>query len=184
MLEGTDTSRQQPTYGVATRLVSVNVGIVPIMGKVPARCRSRDSRRPRRPRRPRRRDPRRRHRRPHLSVSDRSRGRARAHTANAASRRRRSDRLPQRVSSGLPVDDFGVPAVVRDRGGVWPIASGPSQTVSIIGFPFGKTGSGTAGGAPGVWVQGAVATEPALEFDGSPCRLLRAATPSGACFSP
>ena len=65
-----------------------------------------------------------------------------------------------------------------------PIAFGPSQTVSIIGFPFGTTGSGEAGGVPGIWVQGAVATEPALEFDGLPCFLVDSRTRPGQSGSP
>jgi hypothetical protein len=36
----------------------------------------------------------------------------------------------------------------------------PAGGVSIIGFPFGMTG----GGAIGIWVQGTIATEPAMSF--------------------
>jgi hypothetical protein len=57
---------------------------------------------------------------------------------------------------------------------------GVSDHLSIIGFPFGLTG----GGALGIWVQGTVATEPAVNFDGLPCFLIDSRTRSGQSGSP
>ncbi len=60
------------------------------------------------------------------------------------------------------------------------IVYGPSDDLSIIGFPFGITG----GGALGIWVQGTVATEPYIEFGGLPCLLVDSRTRSGQSGSP
>ena len=65
-----------------------------------------------------------------------------------------------------------------DGGGL--VAIGPSSQLSIIGFPFGRTG----GGAFGIWVQGTVATEPAVNFDDLPCFLIDSRTRSGQSGSP
>jgi S1-C subfamily serine protease len=42
-----------------------------------------------------------------------------------------------------------------------PILAGPSDIVSVVGFPFGRTG----GGAFGIWVQGTVASEPTIDLN-------------------
>ena len=60
------------------------------------------------------------------------------------------------------------------------IVIGPSETLSIIGFPFGRT---VVGGL-GIWVQGAIATEPAVNFDDKPCFLIDSRTRSGQSGSP
>lgn len=60
------------------------------------------------------------------------------------------------------------------------IAYGPSEGLSIIGFPFGMTG----GGALGIWVQGTVATEPELDFNDLPCLLIDSRTRAGQSGSP
>jgi Trypsin-like peptidase domain len=60
------------------------------------------------------------------------------------------------------------------------IVFGPSDPVSIIGFPFGLTG----GGAAGIWVQGTVATEPAIDFGDLPCFLVDSRTRPGQSGSP
>ena len=57
---------------------------------------------------------------------------------------------------------------------------GAGEHVNIIGFPFGLTG----GGYCAIWIQGAVATEPALDFDGLPCFLVDARTRPGQSGSP
>lgn len=57
---------------------------------------------------------------------------------------------------------------------------GVTSQVSIIGFPFGRTG----GGAFGIWVQGTVATEPAVDFDDLPCFLVDSRTRRGQSGSP
>jgi hypothetical protein len=57
---------------------------------------------------------------------------------------------------------------------------GPSDDLSIIGFPFGITG----GGSLGIWVQGTVATEPDLEFNDLPCLLIDSRTREGQSGSP
>src|SRR5437667_4287819 len=48
------------------------------------------------------------------------------------------------------------------------IRSGPADTVSVVGFPFGITG----GGALAVWATGFVASEPDIDFDNLPCFLI------------
>jgi len=60
------------------------------------------------------------------------------------------------------------------------IVYGPSEALSIIGFPFGMTG----GGALGIWVQGFVATEPAVDFADLPCLLVDGRTRPGQSGSP
>jgi Trypsin-like peptidase domain len=60
------------------------------------------------------------------------------------------------------------------------IIFGPSDPLSIIGFPFGLTG----GGRIGIWVQGTVATEPALDFAELPCFLVDSRTRPGQSGSP
>jgi hypothetical protein len=56
----------------------------------------------------------------------------------------------------------------------------PSSYVSIIGFPFGIAG----GGALPVWVQGAIATEPTVDWDGLPRFLIDSRTRQGQSGSP
>lgn len=60
------------------------------------------------------------------------------------------------------------------------IVHGPSDPVSIIGFPFGVTG----GGFLGIWVQGSIATEPTLDFNELPCFLIDSRTRPGQSGSP
>jgi len=57
---------------------------------------------------------------------------------------------------------------------------GPSDFVNVIGFPFGWTG----GGALGIWVQGAIATEPEVDYDGLPRFLIDSRTRMGQSGSP
>lgn len=60
------------------------------------------------------------------------------------------------------------------------LKSGPSDGVSIIGFPFGRT----AGGAIAIWIRGFIATEPQVDFDNLPCFLVDARTRPGQSGSP
>jgi hypothetical protein len=60
------------------------------------------------------------------------------------------------------------------------IVYGPGDALSIIGFPFGITG----GGALGIWVQGFVASEPAVDFADLPCLLVDSRTRPGQSGSP
>lgn len=60
------------------------------------------------------------------------------------------------------------------------LALGVAGGLSIIGFPFGITG----GGALGIWVQGTVATEPSIDFEGLPCFLIDSRTRPGQSGSP
>jgi hypothetical protein len=60
------------------------------------------------------------------------------------------------------------------------LVSGVSQPLFIIGFPFGVTG----GGALGVWVQGTVATEAGIDWQGLPAFLVDSRTRSGQSGSP
>jgi hypothetical protein len=61
-----------------------------------------------------------------------------------------------------------------------PIVWGPSDPVSIIGFPFGKT----AGGMCGIWVHGWVASEPDIDLDELPRFLVDSRTRPGNSGSP
>jgi len=66
-----------------------------------------------------------------------------------------------------------------DRG--WPLISfAPSNTVSIVGFPFEISG----GGGLGVWVQGTIATEPAVDYWDLPLMLVDSRTRPGQSGSP
>lgn len=60
------------------------------------------------------------------------------------------------------------------------IVYGPSDPLSIIGFPFGMA----AGGGLGIWVQGTVASEPDIDFNDLPCLLVDSRTRSGQSGSP
>jgi Trypsin-like peptidase domain len=60
------------------------------------------------------------------------------------------------------------------------VATGVTSGLSIVGFPFGITG----GGGLGVWVQGTIATEPSLDFDGMPRFLIDSRTRPGQSGSP
>jgi hypothetical protein len=54
------------------------------------------------------------------------------------------------------------------------------QSLSIIGFPFGVTGSGRLG----VWVRGFIATEPIIDWNGLPLFLVDSRTRTGQSGSP
>lgn len=56
----------------------------------------------------------------------------------------------------------------------------PSDRVSIIGFPFGFSGTGKFG----IWVSGAVASEPLLDYGDLPVFLIDARTRPGQSGSP
>jgi hypothetical protein len=60
------------------------------------------------------------------------------------------------------------------------ITMGPSDPISVIGFPFGITG----GGAMGIWVQGTLASEPSVDWNDLPCFLIDSRTRSGQSGSP
>jgi hypothetical protein len=60
------------------------------------------------------------------------------------------------------------------------IKYGISRPLSIIGFPYGRTG----GGLLGIWTQGYVASEPELDFDDLPLFLIDGRTRSGQSGSP
>ena len=57
---------------------------------------------------------------------------------------------------------------------------GPSDAVSVIGFPFGMT----AGGAFGVWATGHLASEPIVNFSDLPIQLIDCRTRQGQSGSP
>lgn len=57
---------------------------------------------------------------------------------------------------------------------------GPSDAVSVIGFPFGMT----AGGAFGVWATGHLASEPLVNFLDLPIQLIDCRTRQGQSGSP
>lgn len=56
----------------------------------------------------------------------------------------------------------------------------PADRVSIIGFPFGFSGTGKFG----IWISGAVASEPLLDYEGLPVFLVDARTRPGQSGSP
>ena len=60
------------------------------------------------------------------------------------------------------------------------LAAGMGEGLSIIGFPFGRTG----GGRLAIWVKGWVATEPGVDFDELPCFLVDSRTRQGQSGSP
>jgi hypothetical protein len=83
--------------------------------------------------------------------------------------------LPLTNTSGIdfyPYDPWAAPTPT--------IAFGIGGFLTIVGFPFGMTG----GGALGIWVQGAVATEPSLDFNYLPCFLIDSRTRPGQSGSP
>jgi hypothetical protein len=55
------------------------------------------------------------------------------------------------------------------------VSVGPSDTVSVVGFPFGVS----AGGALAIWATGFVASEPEVDFDGKPLFLVDCRTRPG-----
>ncbi len=60
------------------------------------------------------------------------------------------------------------------------LAFGPSDWVSIIGFPFGRT----AGAALGIWVGGTIASEPGIDILDRPVMLVDSRTRPGSSGSP
>lgn len=82
----------------------------------------------------------------------------------------------------LPLTDVsGMDVYPYDPASMGPgLAFGVGGFVTIVGFPFGITG----GGAFGVWVQGAVATEPAIDFNDLPAFLVDSRTRQGQSGSP
>lgn len=60
------------------------------------------------------------------------------------------------------------------------IAVGPSDTISVIGFPFGRS----AGGYLGIWATGFVASEPDFNQDGLPTIYIDCRTRPGQSGSP
>jgi hypothetical protein len=60
------------------------------------------------------------------------------------------------------------------------IAVGPSEVVSVVGFPFGITG----GGMFGVWATGFVATEPDIDHENLPVVLIDCRSRPGQSGSP
>ena len=89
---------------------------------------------------------------------------------------------------GLPltdlegVDDYPYSCSVSTGHDVLPgkLSWGASDFVNVIGFPFGWTG----GGSLGIWVQGAIATEPELDYSGLPRFLIDSRTRQGQSGSP
>jgi hypothetical protein len=60
------------------------------------------------------------------------------------------------------------------------LMAGPSDGVSIIGFPFGRT----AGGGLAIWILGFIATDPDIDFEDLPVFLVDARTRKGQSGSP
>lgn len=61
-----------------------------------------------------------------------------------------------------------------------PMKWGPSDFVNVIGFPFGWAG----GGSLGIWVQGAIATEPDIDYRDLPRFLIDSRTRPGQSGAP
>jgi len=81
------------------------------------------------------------------------------------------DLFPYDISNPTGHDVANLPA---------PMKWGVSDFVNIIGFPFGWTG----GGALGIWVQGAIATEPKIDYENLPRFLIDSRTREGQSGSP
>jgi Trypsin-like peptidase domain len=97
---------------------------------------------------------------------------------------------------GRRVDVVAVPLTQTDGIQIFPydptrpgpvIVFGPSNAVSVIGFPFGQSG----GGGLGIWVQGTIATEPSIDYEDEehggvplPCLLVDSRTREGQSGSP
>lgn len=81
--------------------------------------------------------------------------------------------LPLKNAEGVELHPYDVDKANHLRAGV-------SEMVNIVGFPFGKS----AGGAFGVWVKGAIASEPDVDFGDLPCFLVDARTRPGQSGSP
>jgi hypothetical protein len=60
------------------------------------------------------------------------------------------------------------------------IRCGPTDLLSVIGFPFGLS----AGGLFAIWVRGTIASEPEVDFNGQPILLLDSRTRPGQSGSP
>lgn len=81
----------------------------------------------------------------------------------------------------LPLTDIaGIDIHAHDPWNEGGLAVAVSDRVNIIGFPFGLSG----GGSLGIWVQGAVATEPAIDFNDQPIMLIDSRTRPGQSGSP
>jgi hypothetical protein len=78
---------------------------------------------------------------------------------------------PHSCDGPIGHDVAGLPASIK-----W----GPSDFINVIGFPFGWSG----GGGLGIWVQGAIATEPDLDYKDLPRFLIDSRTRPGQSGSP
>lgn len=90
---------------------------------------------------------------------------------------------------GARADFVALPLTQLDEVGLMPydlrqagpqITIAPAETVSVIGFPFGKT----AGGHLAVWATGFVASEPDVDYMGLPIMLIDCRTREGQSGSP
>lgn len=78
------------------------------------------------------------------------------------------------------VPNGGMMLAYTTNGFSQPIGVGPSQDLSIVGFPFGES----SGGNVAVWVRGSVASEPVMDHGGLPRFLIDARTRPGQSGSP
>src|SRR5580698_6704689 len=74
--------------------------------------------------------------------------------------------LPLRNTGGVELRPYSL------TGDKLVLKAGPSEGVSIVGFPFGITG----GGAFAIWTRGFIASEPDVDLDGLPSFLIDART--------
>lgn len=89
---------------------------------------------------------------------------------------------------GSRVDVVALPLTKTDGYDLYPwtldggedVVIGVTQRVSVVGFPFGKTGGG---GFP-IWVQGWIASEPSARYDDLPCFLIDSRTRPGLSGAP
>jgi hypothetical protein len=82
--------------------------------------------------------------------------------------------LPLTITEGFDFYSYGLGEEGHQ------LAVGVAQPLSIVGFPFGITG----GGAFGVWVQGTIATELEVDWNGLPAFLIDSRTRQGQSGSP
>jgi S1-C subfamily serine protease len=82
--------------------------------------------------------------------------------------------LPLRNTGGVELHPYVI------SGSSHALRTGPSEGVSIVGFPFGITG----GGAFAIWTRGFIASEPDVDLNDLPSFLIDARTRPGQSGSP
>jgi hypothetical protein len=82
--------------------------------------------------------------------------------------------LPLKNTSGVELHPYDISTDAPS------LRVGPSEAISVIGFPFGRTG----GGAFAIWTRGFIASEPEIDIDDLPRFLIDSRTRKGQSGSP